>query len=79
MSKLRENVFPLFSSRPLFNYVECKAHKLTHSLTEVVDGVARLMKGPRIKLEADDGENENGEHDEQSNLHKRRQRLQYGL
>ena len=48
-------------------------------LTEVVDGVARLVERARVELEADDGEDEDGEHDEQADLHERRQGLQDGL
>ena len=37
------------------------------------------MQSSRVELEADDGEDEDGEHDEEADLHQRGQRLQYGL
>ena len=37
------------------------------------------MQSSRVELEADDGEDEDGEHDEEADLHQRGQRLQDGL
>ena len=37
------------------------------------------MEGAGVKFEADDGEYEDGEHDEEADLHQRGQRLQYRL
>ena len=37
------------------------------------------MERPRVELQSDDGEDEDGEHDEQPDLHERGQRLQDGL
>ena len=34
------------------------------------------MEGAGVELESDDGEDEDGEHDEQRDLHQRRQRLE---
>ena len=48
-------------------------------LTEVLDAVAGLVQRAGVKLEADDGEDEDGEHDEERDLHERRQRLEDGL
>ena len=44
-------------------------------LTEVSDVVACLVECPPVELEADDGEDEDGEHDEEPDLHERGQRL----
>lgn len=45
-------------------------------LTEVFDAVARLVQRPRVELESDDGKDEDSKHDEQADLHERRQRLE---
>ena len=37
------------------------------------------MQGPGVELETDDCENEDGEHDQQADLHQRGQGLQDGL
>ena len=37
------------------------------------------MERPGVELEPDDGEDEDGEHDEERDLHERRQRLEDGL
>ena len=37
------------------------------------------MQGSRIKLQSDDGKNENGEHNQESDLHKWSQGLKDGL
>ena len=37
------------------------------------------MEGAGGELESDDGEDEDGEHDEEGDLHERRQRLEDGL
>lgn len=44
-------------------------------LTDVLYIVARFMQGSRIKLEADDSEYHDGEEYQQSDLQKRRHRL----
>lgn len=49
------------------------------TLTQVVYGVAGLVQCARVELQADDGEDEDGKHDEERDLHQRRQRLQDGL
>ena len=48
-------------------------------LTEVLYAVAGLVKGSGVELEADDGKDENGEHDQQPDLHQRGQGLENGL
>ena len=58
----------------------CKVGKSTSSrYTQVVNGVTSLVQSSRVELEADDGEDEDGEHDEEADLHQRGQRLQDGL
>ncbi len=37
------------------------------------------MEGPRVELEADDSENEDGKGDKEADLHERSQRLEDGL
>ena len=37
------------------------------------------MERPGVELEPDDGEDKDGEHDEECDLHERRQRLEDGL
>ena len=48
-------------------------------LTQVRDAEACFVQGPRVKLEADDGKDKNGEHNQQADLHKRRKSLENGL
>ena len=38
-------------------------------LTEVLDAVAGLVEGPGVELETDDGKDEDGEHDQEADLH----------
>ncbi len=45
-------------------------------LTKVVDGVAGLVQCSRVELESDDSKDENGEHDEEADLHEWSQSLQ---
>jgi hypothetical protein len=49
------------------------------NLTEVLDAVAGLVERPGVELESDDGEDQDGEHDEKADLHQRRQGLENGL
>ena len=48
-------------------------------LTEVRNWVAGFVEGPGVELQPDDGEDEDGEHDQQADLHQRGQGLQDGL
>ena len=48
-------------------------------LTQVFDAVTSFVQGSRVELEPDDGKNENGEHDQQTDLHQRRQGLKNGF
>ncbi len=43
-------------------------HSKTVSLTQVVEAVAGLVKGPGVKLEADDGEDEDGEEEKEGDV-----------
>ena len=45
-------------------------------LALTVCGVARIVERARVILEADDGEDEDREHNEQRDLHQRRHRAQ---
>ena len=60
---------------PRHKYAQFEGDKLT----EVLDAVAGLVQRAGVELEADDGEDEDGEHDEEGDLHERRQRLEDGL
>ena len=44
-------------------------------LTQIVESIACLVERPRVELQADDGKYEDGEHDEEPNLHERSQGL----
>ena len=44
-------------------------------LTKIVQGIACLVESSRVELQADDGEYEDGEHDEEPDLHEGSQRL----
>ena len=44
-------------------------------LTQIVEGIACLVERPRVELQADDGKDEDGEHDEEPDLHERSQGL----
>ena len=48
-------------------------------LTEILYAVAGLVQRPRVELQPNDGEDEDGEHDEEADLHQRRQSLEDGL
>lgn len=39
------------------------------SLTQVLNAVAGLVQGTGVKLQSNNGKDENGEHDEQADLH----------
>lgn len=52
---------------------------LGHDFLEVIDGVASLVQGSRVKFQSDDGKYEDGKHDEEPDLHERRQGLEDGL
>ena len=45
------------------------------SLTEVWEGVAGLVERPGVELQPDDGEDNDGEHYEEADLHQGSQRL----
>lgn len=48
-------------------------------LTQILDAVARLVQRPRVELEPDDGEDDDGEQHEQADLQQRRHCLDDGL
>ena len=48
-------------------------------LTEVLYGVAGLVKSSGVELQPDDGEDDDGKHDEEPDLHEGGQGLQDGL
>ena len=48
-------------------------------ITEVLDAVAGLVQCSRVELQTDDGEDQDGKHDEKADLHQGRQGLEYGL
>ena len=44
-------------------------------LTKIVQRIAGLVESPRVELQPDNGKYEDGEHDEETDLHERSQRL----
>ncbi len=52
---------------------------LYYILTEVVDGITGFVKCSRVELQPDDGKDEDGEHDQEADLHQGCQSLQDGL
>lgn len=60
-------------------YYYVRTCTVLYTLTEVLNAVAGLVEGAGVELEADDGEYQNGEHDEQTDLHERDQGLEDGF
>ena len=48
-------------------------------LTEVLNRVAGLVESSGVELQSDDGEDDDGKHDEEPDLHEGSQGLQDGL
>ena len=53
--------------------------KTKKQLTKIVDAETSLVQSSRIELKTDDGKNQNGKHDKETDLHKWRQSLENGL
>ena len=53
----------------LFEQLQIHMSKLLGFLTEVRDWVAGFVKSAGVELQPDDGEDDNGEHDEEADLH----------
>ena len=85
MSDVLLDVFVIFlvfrgtTTTQMWIKTETFGNSFTDGLTEVLDAVAGLVERPGVELEPDDGEDEDGEHDEERDLHERRQRLEDGL